>query len=158
MRVSKVTNWFVLLAFAACLTLASSWYGAVLYVRHYPNIIEYLEPVQLLRPDGQPIGPISSSRPTVAVMHGEARRQPFYCWGSYVYYLDGKTAMHQFPIVRSVGLSEHVHEILIRHVVTIPAGLPVGTYRLKVTIYPSCDGVDVRPSTIDLGTDIEVQP
>lgn len=156
MRVNKITNWMAIIAFGLCLALVSSWYGAVLYVRHYPALIEYSEPVHLVRTDGTPMTQVHSDRPTPFVMQTVAKRQPYYCWGSYTYVITSRDANYQFPNFRSQDLTDQVQNYPIRNFFTVPAGLPRGVYHFKVVVFPTCDGMEIRPLTLDLGASFEV--
>jgi hypothetical protein len=158
MRVSKIRNAIAIGLLAMSMTLASSWYGAMIYVKMYPRIIEYLEPVHVVAPSGEPLTEIHYGRPTPIIIRGHVRRQPDFCWGTYIYYLSSPEANLQFGILRSIDLRDSVQEMEIRNFFTVPAGLPVGEYRVKVAIYPTCDGVDLKPQSLDLGTTVSIVP
>ncbi|RYD64038.1 MAG: hypothetical protein EOP83_10705 [Verrucomicrobiaceae bacterium] len=137
------------LAFAA-----SSWMGAVVYVKSYPAIIEYLEPLTFKDTQGDVVTSVHPGRSVV--MHVPVRRQPWKCWGSYTYIISGDEATYQFPVFRSHSLTNQVQIHQIRHLMPIPADIPSGRYHWSVVVYPTCEGVDLQPTTIDLHTDFYI--
>lgn len=154
MRRSQTINYIIASAFVLCMAWASSWYGAQLYVRTYPSIVEYTKPFVIEDTAGRPITGIKAGESFI--MRGQVRRQPYSCWGSFTYGLKSDRLNFQFPPFRSQGLKPEVHDYLIKHFLTLPATLPAGRYQLFVTIYPTCDGVDIRPVTTDFDTWIDV--
>jgi hypothetical protein len=154
MRRAKLLSPFIIAGFLLCLTLASSWYGALLYVHTYPMIIEYVTPLTWQDADGHEVTSVRGGRGLV--LTGEVRRQPFSCWGSYTYGIRSESVSYQFPTVRSQELQDRIHDYRLKHFFVIPEGMPKGRYRLFVTIYPTCDGVDMRPSTLNFDTFLDI--
>lgn len=152
-RTQTITN-IITAAFALCMAWASSWYGALLYVRSYPQIVEYVEPITAADTAGNPARTLKPGQSFI--LRGLVRRQPYSCWGSFTYGIKSTTVNFQFPAVRSQSLESSVHHYTIKHLMTLPAALPDGHYRLFVTVYPTCDGVDTRPVTIDFDSWIDV--
>jgi hypothetical protein len=140
---------------AALLAVVTSfWVGAVVYVKTNPKIIEYLEPLTFTDMEGRDIEAI---RPGDSlVMKVQVRRQPWSCWGSYTYLIKGDKATYQFPAIRSNNLVDKVHIHEIQHLFAIPRQIPAGIYHWSVTVFPTCNGADLSPTTMDLHSDITI--
>jgi hypothetical protein len=128
-------------------TLMSSWFGAVLWVKSFPSIIEYRETPTIRDNAGHPIDTAVPGQ--WVVFTAPARRQPLRCWGEFVYVLHGDQTNYQFPMLRSYGLTTTVAEnYLVKNLFQIPEGIPLGDYAWDVVIYQYCDGVQLSPITM----------
>jgi hypothetical protein len=149
-----VVSKLLILALVALVFSISSWMGAVVYVKTYPDIIEYLAPLVFKNTKGEVVSAIHPGRSVI--MHVPIRRQPYKCWGTFTYTMKGDEATYQFPAFRSHSLTSEVSTYQIQHLMVIPTDIPSGRYHWSVVVYPTCEGVDLSPTTIDLKADLYI--
>lgn len=154
MSSSKLLKYAIAAGMLAAATLTSSWFGALVWVHSYPEIIKYNGEPTIYNTDGQPI--TTAKQGQWVLFHADVERQPLRCWGDFVYVLKGEKVNYQFPIVRSFGLTVWVENYHTKNLFQIPAGIPPGRYEWSVVVYPHCDGVDMSPQTYALGTVTDV--
>lgn len=144
----------LVVALLALVCAIGSWMGAIVYVKTNPEIIEYLEPLVFKNTKGDVVSAINPGRSVV--MHVPVRRQPYKCWGTFTYTMKGDEATYQFPAFRSHNLTSEVSIYEIQHLMAIPTDIPSGRYHWSVVVYPTCEGVDITPTTIDLKADLYI--
>jgi hypothetical protein len=151
---SKILKWSLVGSAILAGTIASSWLGAITYVKTFPQIIEYIAPITIRDMEGDVV---TSGRPGDGIVfHTSVRRQPYDCWGSYTYRLAKDDVAYQFPMLRSYDLSRDVQITSLKHLFVLPPKMPAGTYEWSVVIFPTCQGVDLPPTSIDLKTNFTI--
>lgn len=128
--------------------------AAYVYASHASELFTLNQPSQIVGDD---------LKPTDVIVAGEGiniRHQMHYdpqdCYGLYVHSLDGPVNYQFEPMRSNLSLVRKPTDIdVVIHMET-PAHLPQGDYHLSMTVYPTCEGLNMVPKRYDLGADVTI--
>ena len=128
--------------------------AAYIYASHASELFTINQPSQILDAD---------LKPTTTIVAGEGiniRHQLHYapqdCYGLYVQSLQGPVSYQFEPMRSNLSLVSKPTDIdVVIHMET-PKHLPQGEYHLSMTVYPTCEGLNMVPKRYDLGADVTI--
>ncbi len=142
------------ICFGLAVVGALSHTAAYIYASHASELFTINQPSQVVGTDLIPTDSIVAGE-GINIRH-QLHYEPHDCYGLYVHTLDGPVN-YQFPPLRSnlslVSKSTDIDVVI--HMET-PKHLPQGEYHLSMTVYPTCEGLNMVPKRYDLGADVTI--
>lgn len=128
--------------------------AAYIYASHKTELFTINRPSLIL--DGE-------LKPTDTVIAGEGiniRHQFHYesldCYGIYIHSLSGPVTYQFEPLRTNLSIVSQPKDIDATIHMETPAHLPQGKYHLSMTVYPTCEGLNLVPKKYDLGADVTI--
>lgn len=142
------------ICFGLAIVGALSHTAAYVYATTNSELFAVNKPSMILDDDMKPTTTLIAGK-GINIRH-QFHYEPMDCYGLYVHSLTGPV-IYQFPPVRTTlsQVSTPTDLDATIHMET-PANLPQGDYHLSMTVYPTCEGLNLVPKSYDLGADVTV--
>ena len=125
------------------------WYGD-----HKATMVHFRAPTKLL--DTETLLPATSARRGHGVVfHYTTHIDAVGCFAVYNQWISGPV-MYQFPVTRTSLVLDKSIDRESNMFFTLPAELPVGTYKFYLTTFPTCKGFTMSAVTQYSGLSFEV--